>query len=98
MSDASNTGLPEGKQSRMPDSTKAGEQYSELYAPTARWRLKPFCVGEIFLFSTCSSGVSKLVGSNFYSLTIDLLTPVISNCCIEAIKLVSLFLAITIAI
>ena len=35
------TGLPEGKQSRMPDSGVASEQYSRLCAPVARWGLKP---------------------------------------------------------
>ena len=33
---ASSIGLPEGKQSRMPDSTLAVEQYSKLHAPVAR--------------------------------------------------------------
>ena len=71
MLDASKTRLPEGKQSRMPDSAKAVEQYSKLYVPVAKWGFKPSCLGEMLPISTCSSGVSKLVGATFHGSTID---------------------------
>ena len=40
------TGLPEGKQSRMPDTVVAVEKYSKLYVPVAGWGLKPSCLEE----------------------------------------------------
>ena len=42
---ASKTGLPDGKQSRMPDSGVAVEQYIKLYAPVDGWGLKTLLPG-----------------------------------------------------
>ena len=82
------TGFPEGKQSEIP---VALGQYSKPYEPLARWQLKPSCSEEIFLLSNCSLGVSKLVEAISYGATIDLLTTIISGCCLEEIELLSLF-------
>ena len=58
---ASKTGLPEGKQSKMSDSTVTRGQYSELYAPVAVLVLKlPFPVLEkCSSFSNCFSRYSN---------------------------------------
>ena len=54
---ASKTELPQGKQSRMSDSTVSVGQYSKLYVLITGWGLKPSSSGEMFLPSKCSSGV-----------------------------------------
>ena len=48
---ANETGLQEGKKAERLDKEVAAEQYSEIYAPVARWGWKPFCLGKILLFS-----------------------------------------------